>query len=353
MFSQYIWGLRRLGFDVLFIDRVEGELPTPVRARLGHLGGRAAAGEPSSVYTLLGRCSVGNGLSRESVLERVRRSKAFINVMGYLDDDEILEAAPFKVFLDIDPGFPQMWRELGQADILAGYDAYVTIGENVGRPGCAIPTCGLDWITTRQPVVLDRWPLAILGGAAFTSVCTWRGPYDAVEYDGEKYGLRVHEFRRFVELPRLTGQEFELALDIHREETCDLALLRDHGWRLVDPIAAAGDPRRYRDYIHSSKAEFMVAKGMYVQTLSGWFSDRSICYLASGKPVLAQDTGLAELYPTGEGLLTFTTVEEAISGVQEIQQDYVRHSRAARALAEEYFDSDVVLTRLLRKLGVA
>jgi glycosyltransferase involved in cell wall biosynthesis len=154
-------------------------------------------------------------------------------------------------------------------------------------------------------------------------------------------------------LPDLSGHRFELALDIHPSETNDLALLATHGWRLVDPRAVAGDPWAYQAYIQNSRAEFMVAKNMYVQAKSGWFSDRSICYLASGKPVLAQDTGIGEIYPTGEGLLTYTTLDEALAGVEEISRDYGRHARAARAMAEEHFDSDKVLSRLLGKLGVA
>jgi len=142
-----------------------------------------------------------------------------------------------------------------------------------------------------------------------------------------------------------------VALDIHSAEVNDLALLRENGWSLADPLIAAGDPWLYQDFIRSSRAEFMVAKNMYVQANSGWFSDRSICYLASGRPVLAQDTGIRRLYPTGKGLLTFRTLEEAQQAVMELDRDYDRHCRAARDIAVEYFDSDKVLTRLLDKLG--
>jgi hypothetical protein len=165
--------------------------------------------------------------------------------------------------------------------------------------------------------------------------------------------LRVHEFRKFAQLPRLSGRPFELALAIHPAEVNDLALLADNGWSLVDPSLVAGDPWAYQAYIQSSMAEFMVAKNMYVQGNSGWLSERSLCYLASGKPVLAQDTRFTQHYPTGEGLLAFTTVEEASSGVEEISRNRAHHARAARALAEDYFDSDKVLGRLLGKLGVS
>jgi hypothetical protein len=156
-----------------------------------------------------------------------------------------------------------------------------------------------------------------------------------------------------VDLPGLTGRPFELALGIHPAETSDLALLSDKGWPLVDPQMVAGDPLSYRRYIGRSRAEFSVAKDLYVQTRGGWVSDRSLCYLASGKPVLAQETGFSENFPTGEGLLAYSTLEEAVAGVEEITRRPDRHARAARALAEEYFDSDKVLGGLLRTVGVA
>jgi hypothetical protein len=352
VFLQYLLGFKRLGWDVLFLDRLDRSMG------VGSAGPRYLVDvmdsfELEGAFALLGDSGQSiAGLPRDEVLERVRRSALFFNVMGFLTDDEILAAAPRRVFLDIDPGFGQMWRELGLADIVSGHDAHVTIGENVGRAGCGIPTCGLAWITTRQPVVLEHWPGFTQTGDAFTSVVSWRGPFASVEYGGRKYGLRVHEFRRFATLPRLVDQGFELALDIDGAERADLELLAANAWNLVDPRSVAGDPDAYRRYIQASRAEFMVAKGLYVQTASGWFSDRSICYLASGKPVLAQDTGIRELYPSGEGLLTFSTLDEARAGVEDIVARYDRHARSARELAEEHFDSDKVLTELLERLDV-
>src|SRR5204862_2031321 len=157
------------------------------------------------------------GLPRTAVLEMARRSALLINVMGFLSDPDVLAAVPRRVFLDIDPGFGQMWRELGQADVFAGHDAFVTIGRNIGRPGCDVPTCGLNWIATPPPVVLEHWPVASPSarGALFTSIVSWRGAFAPVQYRGTTFGLRAHEFRRFVELPRRRAQPFQLALDIH------------------------------------------------------------------------------------------------------------------------------------------
>jgi hypothetical protein len=156
-----------------------------------------------------------------------------------------------------------------------------------------------------------------------------------------------------VELPERTGQRFELALDIHPDETADLELLDDHGWKLVEPRAVAGDPNAFRRYVQESRAEFCVAQGVYVGTGSGWFSDRTVRYLASGKPALVQDTGFRSLYPTGAGLVPFATLDEAVAGAESIARDYDAHSAAARALAARYFDTDVVLPQLLADAGVA
>jgi hypothetical protein len=182
-------------------------------------------------------------------------------------------------------------------------------------------------------------------------VGSWRGPFAPVEYGGVVYGLRVHEFRRFFDLPRDTGAAFELALDIDDVEVGDLTALDAAGWVRTDPCTAARTPASYRAWIQGSSAELMVAKNMYVATRGGWFSDRSACYLASGRPVLAQDTGLGGLYPVGEGLVTFSSYEEAVEGVHRITGDYPRHAVAARRVAAECFNSDTVLTALVNKVA--
>lgn len=360
-FLQYLLGFRRLGWNVLFLDRLEpgmcvGDDGSPSRfeasANLRYfleVVRRFDLAESFSLTYNRGEQVV--GLPRAAVLDRVRAAPFLLNVMGFLDDPDVLAAARRRVFLDTDPGFGQMWVALGQADFFCGHDRYVTIAENIGRLDCTIPTCGLDWITWRQPVLLDEWRPDGPSGDAFTSIGAWRGPYGPVQYKGQTYGLRVHEFRKFIDLPRRTGAAFEVALDIHSAEVRDLDLLKANGWRLADPKVVARDPWVYRSYVRKSRGEFMATKGMYVLSRSGWFSERSICYLASGRPVLAQDTGLGHLYPTGEGLLTFSTTEEAAAGVEAINADYPRHCRAARDLAVEYFDSDKVLTRLLAALG--
>ena len=363
VFLQYLLGLRRLGHEVVLVDRLEPGMCldasgrpcdveqsenlrylAAVMERFG-LGGQWALLYDGGARSL--------GMSRAALTRAAGRSAAIVNVNGFVDDPDVMRRPGLRAYLDIDPGFGQMWRALGLHDMFAGHDAYVTIGERIGAPDCTVPTCGLDWITTPQPVVLEEWPAtAAPAKGAFTSVASWRGPFAPIEYEGVTYGLRVHEFRRFAELPRRAPGPFELALDIHEAETPDLELLNANGWRLADPAVEAADPWAYRNYVQRSKAELMIAKGMYVTSRSGWVSDRSICYLASGRPVVAQETGFSELYPTGSGLLAFADLDGAVAAVEAVGADYERHADAARALAAEHFDSDTVLRRLLDGLGI-
>jgi hypothetical protein len=359
---QYLLGFRQLGWNVLFLDRFEPERcvderrqPCPPE-RSVHVRYFLDVMEQFDLQSCFALLEAGSnrsiGIAREEVLRRTSNSVLFLNIMGFLTDEAVMHSAPRRVFLDIDPGFPQMWHALGLADLFVGYHDYVTIAENIGKPGCTIPTRGLDWITTRPPVVLDYWPIGISKSGAFTTVASWRGAYGPVEYEGKTYGLRAHEFRKFAELPRHSNMRFELALDINPQETKDLSLLRANGWHLLDPQVIARDPSAYRSFISGSCGEFMVAKSMYVENRGGWFSDRSICYLASGKPVLAQDTGLRDNYPTGRGLVVYSNMEEAVEGLGQVAMDYDWHARGARRLAEEYFDSRTVLPRLLDRLGI-
>ena len=361
VFLQYLLGFRRLGWDVLFLDWLDETMcrdhagnPCPVENswNLAYLRGVMREHGLDGAWSLTfnqGQRTLGR--QRDDVLATAAHAEVLINVMGFLSDWEILERPRKRVFLDIDPGFGQMWQALGLATVFTGHDAYVTIGENIGQPDCEIPLCGKEWITTPQPVVIEHWPVTTPPpDGAFTSIVSWRGPFGPVEYAGKTYGLRVHEFRKFVGLPRLTGQRFDLALDIDAGEVKDIALLHDNAWNLIDPRSVVSEPGEYRAFIQRSKAELMVAKNMYVQSRGGWMSDRSICYLASGRPVLAQETGFSRNHPGGEGLLSFTTLDEAQAGVEEICRNYARHSQTARRIAEEQFDSDKVLRRLLEQV---
>lgn len=354
---QYLLGLRALGCEATLIDRLEPDMcrdaegdPCPPERSLNaaYLAQTMARfGLEDCWAVLIGERDT-LGLSRAE-LERRLDGALLINVMGYLDDDDLLARPRTRAFLDIDPGFPQMWCALDLHDSFVGHDRFVTVGLNVGDPSSAVPDCDLDWIPTLPPVALEHWPVTG-GGRRFTSVASWRGPFGPIDYEGRTYGLRVHEFRKLFELPRRTGLEFEVALQIDPADSAELERLGQHGWSLADPAEAAGDPIAYRDFIAGSAGELMVAKNMYVASRGGWFSDRSACYLASGKPVLAQETGFSAHLPTGEGLLAFDDVNGAVAGAEAICAEHSRHAAAARALAEEHFDAARVLGRLLEEL---
>jgi hypothetical protein len=348
---QYILGFRDLGFEVTVVDRLEpGMLPDASEDEgLGYL--RPLLDGKGIAYCVLGEDGRSlDGLSREEALAKTREARLLLNVMGFVRDPELLAAARQRVFLDIDPGFGQVWRELGLVDVFDGHDDFVTVGRNVGRDGCGVPTCGLDWVIIPHPVVLERCPV-VENGDGFTSVGSWRGPYDRIDYRGRSLGLRVHEFRRFVALPGRVDAQFRVALEIDPSDERDMALLRREGWQLVVPKEVAGDPAAYLRFVQGSLAEFTVAKGIYVELQSGWLGDRTVCYLASGKPALVQDTGLGPHYPLGEGLVPFSTLDQAVAGAERILADYTAHARAARHLAETEFDARIVLPRLLEELG--
>ncbi|HXR31531.1 MAG TPA: hypothetical protein VN752_10380 [Solirubrobacterales bacterium] len=346
VFLSYLLGFRQLGHEVLFVDRVDsasqGRWLTETMEGSG-LGGAYAALVDGGEETV--------GLPRRQVAARLARCALLINVNGFLTDAELLAAAPRRAYLDIDPGFAQIWEAQGLADTFAGHDDFITVGTNVGGADSRVPTGGRRWIPTLPPVLLDRWP-PVPGGSAFTSVGSWRGPFGPLSHDGREYGLRVHELRRFLELPARVGAPFELALDIDPEDGRDVEALRAASWRLTDPLAKLACFESYQRFVQGSLAEIAIAKGLYVGTRGGWFSDRSATYLASGKPVVAQETGFSKALPTGRGLFAFEDLDGAAEAAEEVRANPREHAAAARAIAEEHLDSRKVLTGLLERLGV-
>jgi hypothetical protein len=295
------------------------------------------------------------GLSFDEIRSIAKSAELLVNISGHLRLGELKELPRIKVFIDEDPGYTQMWQASGVGGTrLEGHDHYFTLGQNIGREGCTIPACGIRWRAIRPPVVLDWWPAcdARRDDDVFTTVASWRGAFGPLTYAGNTFGQKAHEFRKFIDLPRRTGQAFELALDIHAGDQRDIDSLQGNGWRLVDPKIVAPDPLAFRNYVQSSYAEFSVAQGVYVATNSGWFSDRTARYLASGKPAVVQETGFSQTISVGEGLLSFRTLDEAADCVKRVKDDYARHSIAARKIAEEFFDSDRVLGAFLREIDL-
>ena len=241
--------------------------------------------------------------------------------------------------MDSDPAFTQLAiakAEPWYVEFFQRFDHLFTFGANIGTPASPIPTGSFTWHKTWQPVTMSDWETTVVPRDRFTTVMTWQ-----IESFADVGGNKDQEFVKFIELPRRVPQRFELAINGPQ------SLLRQYGWDTVDAMVVSRTPDQYREFIQGSKAEFGVAKHTYVANRSGWFSDRTECYLASGRPALVQDTGWTDHLPSGEGLLAFSTMEEAVEGVERINAAYDRHARSALEIAREHFEAGRVLTRLL------
>jgi hypothetical protein len=350
-------GLRRLGFEILVLDQLD-------RARCVHADGDAGGYETCLNREYFERVIADFGLEGSAalvgdagevlygppwleLLERVEAASMLVNIAGNVRLAEVKRRARLCVLVDVDPGLTQLRLASGETTPrLSGHDLHFTIGENVGTPASSLPTGGMRWLHTRQPVVLDAWPVTqARRDDRFTTVATLHGVGPHGGIDG--LGHKADELAKVIELPRRAPGVFELALRIRDAEEDERRRLEQFGWSVVDAAAVAADPQAFRSYVLDSAAEFSIAKGAYASTRSGWFSDRTTRYLAAGKPAIVQDTGFTRSIPVGEGLFAFTTLDEAIDATRHVLSDYGRHRAAARALAERFFDSDVVLTRFL------
>jgi len=268
----------------------------------------------------------------------------------------IMRAAPFwrwrdeyeqpkrRAFIDVDPGFTQITLangDQGWVEGVAKADRRFTFGQRIGATDCAIPQTGGPWFKTVPPVFLAEWPLCNGAAESFTSVMRWQG-FKEVQHEGLSYGQRDVEFPQFLDLPKATSQRFCIA-----QMGIDPKLLKSHGWETLPGEDVSKTPDSYREFIQQSRAEFSVPKNGYVKMRGGWFSDRSVCYLSSGRPVLIEDSGLADWLPVGEGIVTFTDLKEAAAGVKTINENYPRQSQAARRIAEGFFSTEVVLPRFI------
>jgi hypothetical protein len=352
---SWINGLRRLDCDVLFVEQLQSARDEPQTtesvAYFGSVMRSSGLGDRCCLLDSAGGVLHGMGVGELS--EFARDADLLVNITGHLGDGPIKNVVRVRAYVDLDPGYTQLWLAGGRQGMrLEHHDRYFTVGVNIATSGSGIPSSGIQWLPTVQPVVLDDWPASYDAAlSCFTTVGSWRDPYGVLDYGGKRYGQKGHEFRRYAGLPGLTSLCFTAALDMARDDEADRRLLEDAGWSVVDPRRVAGTPEAFAQYVRSSGAEFSVAKSVYVETCSGWFSDRTVRYLASGKPALVHDTGFSSWLPTGLGVVPFRTVDEAVRGAALISNAYVDHAVAARRLAEEYFDSDRVLTQFLEAAG--
>jgi hypothetical protein len=381
MHMQVAAGLRRLGHDVYYMEITsswpydpirqmkvdDSDYAVPYLARVAEsfgLGDRWAYRRSYSDNEWF-------GLSRARAEHLLAHADAAFNVAGATRlAQEGLKVGRW-VYFGTDPVLHEIAYAKGDADactLIEEHDDCVTYGENIGSPGCEVPPLPRLSARTRQPVLLDLWRAGASSREMFTTVGNWKQVGLDVEYRGETYSWsKHHEFLRFLDLPGRISQPIELAMNLAGRKPIrsddneavpalgvtgdDRCLLESNGWRLADAPAFTTDPWTYRDYVRASRGEFTVARDLHVRLRSGWFSERSACYLAAGRPVITQDTGFGTVLPTGKGLFAFNTMEEILAAFDAIRSDYHGHSQGARTIAEEYFRAETVLAKLLLDLG--
>ncbi len=345
---MYLLGLRALGHEVFYIEDTGECVYDPVQNTRAIDPGYGTtyihnALEPFGLgdrWTFVNYDGSYHGRPQDAVREYCAGADLFLNLSGgsWFWRDEYARI-PHKAFIDSDPAFTQLAIAKAEPWYVAffqRFDHLFTFGANVGTSASPVPTGDFAWHKTWQPVTLDDWATSVTPSDRFTSVMTWQ-----IESFTDVGGNKDQEFIKYIDLPSRTSQPFELA--INGPQT----LLRERGWRTVDAMGVSRTPWDYREFIQRSKAEFGVAKHTYVATRSGWFSDRTECYLASGRPALVQDTGWTAHLPSGEGLLAFSSPDEAIAGIDRINSDYDRHARRAAEIAREHFEAGRVLRSLL------
>lgn len=381
---HFLEGFRRLGHDVYYIEDTGGWAYHPLRTNADHEAEDAyeinlqyAVSHVARVMSSHGledrwayRSRVDDrifGLSKTQVSNAFENADALVNLTGSTQLLEEHARVPVRIYIETDPVLPQIEVAQGdrkRIDLLSAHTHHFTYGENLGAPDCGVPVTRFKYLPIRQPIVLDWWTTDAQPGSElndrfkvrpyFTTIAKWRQPGKDIDWNGETYSWSKHvEFLKFIDLPRCSKQEFELALAWQDEKDQQaIPQLKSHGWRIIDGISLSLDTAPYREYILRSRGEFTVAKDQNIRLRSGWFSDRSACYLAAGKPVVTQDTAFGNILPVGRGLFAFRNMDDILTAIETIEGDYDRHSRAAREIAQEYFATENVLRSLMERVGL-
>jgi hypothetical protein len=364
--GHYLIGLRALGHDVWFYEDTGyyDSAYDPVRHELTYdyeYGIHAAAEFLKSIgfgdRWLFADIKSGEeyGPGAGHAQQLLREADLFVNLAG------INSVAPERrnghpsIYIDTDPAYTQLKIASGDKALqtmLNEHTWFFTYGENIGTSRSPVPTCDFNWIPTRQPVALNLWSnIDAQSRTSYTTVGTWNSVGREMSYRGETFHWnKRREWLQYLNLPALTGASFEMAMDVWRIPE-DYERLTKDGWKIINPLTVSLDPGRYRDYLKYSRGEFTVAKEMNVRLRSGWFSERSSCYLAAGRPVITQDTGFGDVLPRGPGLHAFSTLAESAAAVEMIESDYQRARTHANEVAREYFAGDRVLNRILLACG--
>jgi hypothetical protein len=359
-YLAYVSGFRRLGHDVFYLedtgqwlyDPRAGTFTDAVGFNVAYLADTLSrAGESMRTrWALRAPDATYHGAPLAEVERVCNAADLFLNVyrgarrIAYLDSDPCYSQAKL---LAVEQGTATD-DQAYSVGLMRAHHCFFTFAENINDPRCAIPHCGVRWLPTRQPIMLDDWPFTFTPKArAYTTVMSWKTDVTLPNLAGVTYGGKDVEFMKFIDLPPHTGVHLEVALSgaAPREE------LQRHGWHVVDAYEQSRTLDAYHTYLGGSRAEWSIAKNAYVASRSGWFSTRSAAYLALGKPVVVQDTGFRARYPTGEGLFAFRSLEEAAAAIDDIERRYRHHCDAARAIAEREFAAQTVLQRLLNDVG--
>ena len=364
-FLHYLMGLRQLGYDPYYVedsgryiyDPDLNDLSPDADKNIAAVVPALEAHGFANRWAFRGKYPGGKcyGMTEEQILGLYREADAFLNITGAQELREEHLQIPRRIYVETDPVASQIRVANGHAEQTAALDAhdtYFSFGENFGAPDCRVPVVRYDWQPTRQPVVLDLWSNSVdTTGAPYTTIATWRNDGKDIEYAGETYYWSKHrEFLKIIDLPRQRDVPFEIAAG--KDDEAEVVLVAN-GWRFKDSISVSRDMESYRLYLQSSRGEFTVAKDQNVRLKSGWFSDRSACYLAAGRPVITQETGFSNILPTGEGLFGFETMDDILRAVDAIESNYDRAAGAARAIANEYFAADRVIGSLMQRAGLA
>jgi hypothetical protein len=363
LYLNWLLGLSRLGHDVWYVeddsvwpyDPVQNTVTSDCTYAVKHVSKcmeRIGLADKWA-FRLADQRGGCWGLCESRLADLYRSCDLLLNVVGATDLRDEQLAAQRRIYVETDPVVAELRLAEGDKhtqEAFANHDLIATYGENFGNPDCRVPLNGLGskYRRTRQPIALESWPMCYDADASyFTTIGNYRQTGEDVEYQGDTYyWSKHHEWERFIDLPRRPNQAFEVALKM--DEPADQKRLESFGWRLISPVEMSLDVfGAYQEYFRKSRAEFTVAKDQNVRLRSGWFSERDACYLATGKPVVAQDTGFGNILPTGEGLFAFQTMDDILAAIERINTDYFRHCEAARAIAEEYFAAEKVAAQLL------
>lgn len=368
-YLHYLIGLRRLGYDAYYIEDSSrwvydlhlNELTPDASNNINSVIPFLDAAGFEERWAFRGYYPDGQcyGLTEKELLNLYHDADLFLNVTGAQEIREEHMVCPNRIYVESDPFAMQVHVVQGNKAKIAELEAhnvYFTFGENLGATDCTVPLEKFEWLPTRQPVDLELWENqvggteAISNESAYTTVTTWKSQGNEITYQGDTYyWTKDREFIKFIDLPNRVDVPFELAVKADEEAE---SLLDRHGWRRQSAVAISADTHRYKDYIQRSRAEFTVARDQYVRPKTGWFSDRSVCYLAAGRPVITQETGFSKYIPTGKGLFAFETIDDILAAVDAIQTDYSGNCKLAKELAAEYFATEKVLGSLLQRAGL-